>query len=97
MIDFLSKYIKFILSILTLLGAISTGIFWVDTRYMHKSMATMQYTELQLIVYTRELKLYEQKMDNELHPTAQEKREYDILLETVKDLTDRRNKALGLK
>ena len=93
-----ARWVKVTLAILPLFFTISSGLFWIDTRYMHKSIAESQFLELQLIVYTRALKFYERKIDNEGYtPTTEETREYNLLLDTVSDLNVRRNKELGLK
>ena len=81
----------------SLISAFCTLVLWVDSRYMHKEMADMITVELRLETYTRSMKFYERKIDDQNHtPSMEETREYEITKQMVLDLTRQRNVLLGL-
>jgi hypothetical protein len=92
-----------LLRLLPVLMLITSIVYWVDARYMHKQafsiyndISDFRYNDLQIRVLEARLKIYTATLNSGGELSPDERVQYDTDLEQLKDLMKERNKALGL-
>lgn len=87
---------KVLLASLPLIGAIATGIMWIDTRYMHKEISDTRFIELQIKIIEGQLKHYNRMIDSGQTLSSEDTIRYDLDKEQLKELIKERNRILGI-
>jgi len=90
------KWYAIVLAILPLVGAISTGVMWIDTRYMHKEISDTRFIELQIKIIEGHIKDYNRILDAGGTLSAEDQIRFEMDREQLKDLTKERNRILGI-
>jgi hypothetical protein len=77
---------------LPLIALAVTMVLWVDTRYMHKQVSDIRYTNLQIQVLEGQVSAYHKLTS----PTADETLEYERLKERLTQHREEWNDILGI-
>ena len=90
------KWYAIILATLPVIGAISTGLMWIDTRYMHREISDTRFIELQIKIIEGHIKDYNRILDAGESLSSEDQIRYEMDREQLKDLTKERNRILGI-
>lgn len=92
----LRKRILFFCAILPLISIVLSTALWVDSRYIHRTIADVRNISLQIQIIDLAIAKYEQKMDEDGELTATERRLYDISVNELTYLQEERKRLIGL-
>ena len=92
----LSKWYHYIMELAPLVAMIATGLMWIDTRYMHRQISDTRFIELQIKIIDGHLNEYNRILDSGGTLTAAEQTKYEMNKHQLQNLTEERNKILGI-
>jgi len=99
-IDLVRKYMKIITSSVAIAVAVGSvtwnTVIWVDSRYMYKNISDHRWIEAQIMILQSDIREYNRHVQSGNIPSDQERVDYEIATERMKDLLDERNRLLGL-